>query len=634
MVRHGDLSILQTFYLYDRPFLSFTYLLTAPILGTNPQNWQAFAMLLRFCVSLAMWLVLRQVWPDRKFLAEGAALLFLVYPSFTEQSISVTYVPHFIAYALFFLSLWFMLRAAHEPKKYLLFTVFALLAGAYHLFTVEYFTGLELIRPFILFFMFREEAVPVEKSWRKALLHWIPYLLLLLTFVAWRLFFATILEDPNSASLLTSFASAPVSTAISFLQDVLRDFVSIVFSVWQKALNPELINLTDMSIVFSWGLGILVAVCVAVYFSKSSKYIPSGNEPAKNEWGAQAVGFGALALFLSMLPVHLIQKDLLVGLFADRLTLPAMFGAAICWVGLAKLVLRSHFQGAILIAVLVGLAVGMQIRTSHNYALDWQKQTRIYWQLFWRAQSIEPNTPLVFSGALSGYVAEYAASAAINTLFDSPIENGRVNYWVFDYFDDFQGNVEDLAAKPQLDVHQRNLYFQGSSSNAIFLHYSWDGQCLWLLNPNDAHNSEIPPELQNVAPLSDLSVVRQAEEGQQLLNKQIFGIEPSHGWCFYFERMDLARQNADWIGLLALWAEAQQHDYKPNNQVEMVPVIEALVQTKELQGAFELSHTIIKRQPHIRSMLCSLWEQWIEAGSFPSDISLTSSEVLSELNCQ
>ena len=634
MVSHGDLSNLQTFYLYDRPFQSFTYLLTVPMLGIDPQNWQVFALLFRFCTALSMYLVLRQVWPQRKFLAEGSALLFLVYPSFSQQSISVSYLPHFIAYTLFFLSVWFMLRAVREPKSALLYTVLGLAAGAYQILTVEYFTGLELIRPFVLFFMLRGQAVSVAQSWRKALRHWIPYMFLLLAFAGWRLFFATIPEDPNQASLLRSFVTAPLNATISFVQEVLRDFVTILFHVWQTALNPELINLADMSIVFSWGMGILAGVCVAVYLIQSSKFKSKVNEAKTDEWGAQAVGFGALALFLSMLPVHLIQKDLLAGLFADRLTMPAMFGAAIFWTGLAKLVLRSHFQRVFLSAVLVGLAVGLQIRISHSYALDWQKQSRIYWQLFWRTEAVEPNTPLIFNGALSGSVAEYAASAAINTLYNSPIENGRVNYWVFDYFDSFQGSVEDLTADTQIEAHQRNLTFEGSISQALFLHYSSGGQCLWLLNPQDENNLEIPTEFRQTAALANLNAINPSGGSQTIVDEEIFGEEPAQSWCYYFEKIDLARQNADWEAALSLWVEAQQKGLRPNNQVEMIPVIQTLVQTGKWQDAFDLSLTTFKRQPRVQPMLCSLWEQWKEEGSVPPEFIVTSGEVFAELGCQ
>ena len=100
------------FYQFDRPFSAWTYVLTAPILGTSPFLWHTFTLLLRWTTTLLLWWVLGLIWPGKKKETTWIAMLFAVHPVFLQQSIAVAYSQHFITYALFFLSCWAMLRAA------------------------------------------------------------------------------------------------------------------------------------------------------------------------------------------------------------------------------------------------------------------------------------------------------------------------------------------------------------------------------------------------------------------------------------------------------------------------------------------------------------------------------------------
>lgn len=622
---------MQSFYLYDRPFFILPYLITIPLLGSAPQTWQLFALLLQFCVALTVWLLLRQVWPHRKLLAEQAALLFLVYPTFTQQSLSVTYVPHFLAYIMLFLSLWFTAKALRDPKNYLLFTTLALATGILNIFTLEYFTGLELIRFFIIFYILRRQALPLASSWQKAFKHWLPYLLVFILFVVWRVFIAHIPEDPNQLSLLSSFLASPVSTSVTFVQDVVRTFIHILVSTWQTTFNPELVIFTDLSLLFSWGVAILAGISAAAYLLFADGANQKHGDDKKEDWGPQAVGFGALAVFLSMLPVHLIQKDLFSGLFSDRLTLPAMFGAAIFWVGIGKLALKSGAHRAILISILVGLAVGTQLRISHAYTLDWQKQLRAYWQLYWRSGSIESNTPIVFSGALSGYVSEYSASAAINTLYNSPIDAGRVNYWVFDFFDDFDG-TQDFASLTPASARLRNLFFQGPLNTAVFVHHS-QSQCLWVLNTDHLYNPDVPSSFREIGSSGDLSALASPDEQGILPDRRVFGDEPLHDWCYFYQKMDQAKQGSDWARILALWAEATQQGFTPNNQFELVPVLAALQNTSRWSEALDLSRAMLSRQLNIRSVLCSYWVGR-QAELFPNTLQPEIAAFMQDLDCE
>ena len=56
---------------------------------------------------------------------------------------------------------------------------------------------------------------------------------------------------------------------------------------------------------------------------------------------------------------------------------------------------------------------------------------------------------------------------------------------------------------------------------------------------------------------------------------EIFGAEPPHTWCYYFEKADLARQLQDWQSVLQLEKQAREHGFTPKFGPEYVPFIEA-----------------------------------------------------------
>ena len=177
------------FYQYDRPFSAWTYVITAPILGTSPFLWHTFTLLLRWLTSWLLWWVLKLIWPNHKKEATWAALLFSVHPVFLQQSVAVAYSQHFITYALFFLSCGTMLVATQKQRRYWLLSGISIISAILHIFTMEYFWGLELIRPLLLWIAFTNRDGLKKYKLKKTILNWLPYLTVLTTAIVWRVGF-------------------------------------------------------------------------------------------------------------------------------------------------------------------------------------------------------------------------------------------------------------------------------------------------------------------------------------------------------------------------------------------------------------------------------------------------------------
>ena len=138
-------AVFIDYYAIERPFIAAIYLLTTSLVGELPLNWQIFGLLCRWLAALSAWWTLRIIWPRQAQVVTWVALLFAIYPGFRQQYLSVIYSHYFIQAAVHIFSLGAMLLALRHPKRAWLWTMLALLAALFGVFTSEYFFGLELI---------------------------------------------------------------------------------------------------------------------------------------------------------------------------------------------------------------------------------------------------------------------------------------------------------------------------------------------------------------------------------------------------------------------------------------------------------------------------------------------------------
>ena len=81
---------------------------------------------------------------------------------------------------------------------------------------------------------------------------------------------------------------------------------------------------------------------------------------------------------------------------------------------------------------------------------------------------------------------------------------------------------------------------------------------------------------------------------------EIFGLEPEHDWCYYFQKGDLARQTGDWKTAIALYKEAQKKGLAPSFGTEYIPFIEAYAQTGDWKNADKLTRLAQKTNPETK----------------------------------
>ncbi|MCW5876424.1 MAG: hypothetical protein KIS85_06030 [Anaerolineales bacterium] len=607
-----------------RPFYIWPYSLTMSLLGEKPLHWHLFGLVARWLAVVAMWWALRQLWPKRPGVATWAAALFAVYPIFYLQPLAIIMSQDFLLYALFFVSFGSMLAAQRRPQHQRQFTALALFTAGLHIFTKEYYLGLELLRPLALWLLFSEQNGAWRARLAKTARTYAPYLAIVLAFTIWRLFILEAPQEQNPIVFFDGLRSNFWGTWLEALQITARNFIFVIFEVWSRAVTPGSLELDSAFSLFSWAL-IPLGALLAYWFMSQF-----GDEAGSAGWQARAMAFGAAGMLLGLIPTLLIGRDPLSGLFADRFNLPTLFGAAVFMLGMVSWLVTERRRQMLVLAVLLGLAMAILVRRTNDFRWAWDEQRDFYWQLVWRAPSIEPGSAILGDGALTVFVDGFTPAAAISLLYpkDAGQTPRQLNIMYLDIHD-FEGAEADFLAGMPLLIEGTSLSFSGDSRKALFVYNEEPGQCLWLLSPHDADNHLLPAAFRSLLPAANLALVGERGDAQHP-PLDIFGPEPERGWCFYYQKAELARQAGDWQRVLSLWGTAQAAGLGPNSSLELMPFIEAYAKQGHWQEAFELSRDMYRRNQASRTQLCSNWER-ILGETYPSQARETAAAELVEI---
>lgn len=623
-------------FLYDsRPFAAPFYTLAFAIIGFRPLHWHIFAFLLRGTTVIVTWLYLRDIWPAHKREITWVALLFAIYPLFKQQALSVAYSLHWLGFLFFSISIWAMLQSVRKPRYFWAFVPLSVLTGGLHLILLEYFVGLELIRPVILAVLVFAGGESLAGRIRRVLKLWWPYGVLLISYVIYRLYFIPRPEagfERNAPILIYDFLEAPFSTLVHFLESGLQDTLAILYSVWFKIINPHVFDLSQSDNVIVLAFTLLVAVSFFMYL-RNLQIEPGNNLEAGKSWHASALFVGLLLTVLGALPAWVTDQFITTDnpLWSDRYGLASMLGASLATVALLELVVGRPGHRLAILAILIAFSIGWQVHTTNEYRRSWIKQSQFYWQLYWRAPYIEPGTAFLSSGEILSRMTEVSTSFALSTLYPPRADPLSQDYWFFSLTRRFDDQREELIEGMPLSYRRNFANFMGNSREGLVIFFEPDDyECLWVLRPRDKDIRALPEITRDIAVVSDLDRIQVESPLAGQIPAEIFGSEPEHTWCYYFEKADLARQYEDWEQVVALWNMAAANALEPGNGVEYLPFIEAFAHMGDWQTAAEMTAVANGLTRVMEPILCATW-QVIERDTPPSE---NRDRILAEINAK
>jgi hypothetical protein len=600
-------------FAHDRPLLGRLFLVTTSILGESILNWQIFGFLARWGSSLAFWWLLRILWPSRPQQAAWMALLFALYPGFSQQFIAVTYSHVFVVLTSFILSLVTMILGVRRTRWSWLLYLLSLLLSALSMFSVEYFFGLELLRPIFLWLEFGTRSHDTRKRIRQTILYWAPYLVIMISFIIWRIFLH---ETPRGQVLiLDTLRSTPFETLFSLAKTILSDTVEVSLLAWLQTFN--FFNLKNFGLLPTLLYAGIVLAATALFIVYLLKYRESKEtDPTSDKNGSRRRGIvllliGLFGLLIAGWPFWSTGLPIELGFPYDRFTLAMMMGTSMLFIGLVIALVKKRLLQVILVGSLIGLAIGLHFQNANHYRREWSTQKDLFWQLAWRAPGLEPGTMILTSELPFVHYSDNSLTAPLNWTFAPDFQGKRMPYLLYQIESRLGNNLTSFD--PGIDIYEdyRAFYFEGSTDQALVFYYQPPG-CVQVLDYNiHARLPQKPKYISSAMPLSNINLIQPEADPPAQPPLHILGPEPSHDWCYYFEKADLARQQGNWNHVVDLGNQALQLDQRlyPVNAPEYLPFIEAYAQTGDWQRAVELTEQAFQLNFRMDRALCSTWER-------------------------
>jgi hypothetical protein len=455
-----------------------------------------------------------------------------------------------------------------------------------------------------------------------------------LVFLAWRIF---IFSFPTyKPVLLQELRARPLVGLLHLGQSAGRDLWTALAAAWLQTLHfPD--GRRTLLVYLALAAGGLGLVWLLWRHLWKAKDLPAGRQV----WGEIAFGIGLAAMLAGGSIFWLTGIPVSLEFPWDRSTLPFMLGACLALTGLIEMAFTPRYR-PVVAAGLVALAIGMHFANAQEYRAEWQKLQDFYWQLTWRAPQLEPGTLLMFDVIPLNRYSDNDMTAFINWTYAPASHSNQIAYKFFDLnlrLDTDYAGLPGLEKDLPVEIAHRGVMFKSMTGSSLAVMYN-PPACLKILAPDDVSLPGVTDRLAKVLPMTRLEQVRASVD--PVRPPAQLGPEPAHGWCYYFQKAELARQQQDYARVATLADQAfsapatagpaPAGKIYPGDPAELLPFIEGYALSGNPEQAQALSQEAGK-QARLRPALCNVWQQISAAASPGTTVQDTARNVRSELNC-
>lgn len=582
----------RAFMVWVREFGYLLYEWLSPLFRESIFAWRVACLLLRWLASLLLFDVLRTAFPRHREPAWFGALLFAVYPGFSQQAIPVEFILHFFSLCCILASIRLSQAAAlRGGVARWLRLIPAIGLSVVGVFSCEYFVGLEVMRPLLLWATmstdprwgqhmsdapYGRRSDNTDPQWgqhtsdapyggcsevllfRAVLSVALPFLGVLALFLYWRLFATSItyLEPVLLESLKRDPLRALLGLAAQALTDVRLSFFDAFTLPFTNAPSGR-------TMLLSVGF---FALLFAVYYFSVHFVLPADEEQRTDEthWARVApIAFSLLMGVVGGMPVWGAGLRMTLDLFWDRLTLSFAIGACLFAVTSLSELLKGRYR-RVFLSLLVALCAVYQFQVQNRFRRDAILIEATWRELLERAPDLEPGTVLLFDRFPATSVTDNSLNAMVNWLYEITGEPARESLKVYDV----ATRIEMLNSTDPTEAFSHNA-FTGRLENALVLTKS-PSSCLIVLRPGDRWFPALSP---SARPFVGYSVPEERILPMSTRERPQTPFTPADlgapDWCSYYERGELAVDAGDWDEVLRLALEADDLGLTANSATEL-----------------------------------------------------------------
>jgi hypothetical protein len=483
-------------------------------------------------------------------------------------------------------------------------SLLSLVLTANYLFIYEYMLGFEGGRLLLFGYVLFQEGVRKFRTLaREALKRIWPYWLITAGFLYWRIF---LFEGERNATDVSGLAGSYLGNlrymSIRLVLETIKDFLDSTIFAW--FVEPyHLFSVAQYSdLVFALIVAAVVAALVWGYTALFKRqWGPQYHEAETPRMMRDLLWMGALNILFAISPVILSGRQIDLYDPYKSYGLHPIPGVVLFITGLVFM-LQEKFRRAVLIA-LVGISVATQVLNADYWEQYWNIQRDMAWQLTWRAPDIRDDT-LVMASISGGFnpQQDYEIWGPANLIYNpGPVQAPAIQAEVLNAdtaYSILRGEVKNN--------HVRDIRLHRDFNNLLLISYPSSISCFQVIDGSlPVYSGSESLLVRQVGTFSRVDRILPAGT-PPIPPASIFGVEPPHDWCYYYQKASLARQSGDWEAVGRLYDQVLELGLETDDKSEIIPFFEGLVNLGRYEDARTLYREQIKGQTEVRFPLCNV----------------------------
>lgn len=597
---------------HTRPIRGPLYQLLFSLFDINPFPYHLLLYTWRLLGGLGAFWLFNLLWPKQHRFNLFMALLVIIYPGFLWWTGGFEFQPYVISFGLAIFSIVFTLKAIESPSKGNKFTWagLAFLTGWIYLALVEFAIGMEVFRFLSIYLWvshtagFQDLRAQLAATARASAI----FVIIPVSFVAWyQFFFENWRSAQNAGAQLSQLFASPLTGLWAGIR-LLQSSLNVLFMAWALPVQQNFFTnrLRDLL------LGLFFAAAVILIAFLFNRYLLNRNEDSRQSltWQTEAFWVGLLGTIGAVLPIVMANRNVTL----ERLShyaLPASLPGVV-FIGAIIFSLSPQKMRWFALSVLIGIATLTHHGAAARSISDSKTVSEFWWQVTWRAPSIraENNTTLVvlypdinytdgdevaWAPANMIYYPEKQAAAPVHV----PLAATRLEPDTLTNI--FMGSRD----YEKMDLIIKYTTLNQNFKNLLVLTQPTEGACVRAI---DSRWPEISTAdgayVMAGASKSNIENIA-ADAVAPVPPETLFGAEPPHGWCYYYQKADLARQQGDWEMITAVNDLAEKQGLHPNDQIELMPFLQAYAYLGDVKQVRQIS-TRVNTEPFYRQQACQI----------------------------
>jgi hypothetical protein len=623
----GGPGVFEQMFSIDRPARAPLFEALYQLFGIQPLPYQWVSYLWRLLSGLsALWLF-HLLWPGRRKEAFFMALLVILYPGYVRWMEGLENQPRMLSFFLQVLSIVLTLQALKSKRLLpkIAWTAGAVLTGWGYIALVDFAFGMEIFR-LLCVFIFASRQSRFQNSLQKALTTlrmWAPSALIPLGFLFWRFFIFHNTRTETDVSLQVGYLFAsPLLKGLWWLIRLFQSVLNTAFLAWAVPLYRYFFGNRLRDLLVGFGIAFLVLALIGLFAwlakkSSSQEADPDLPAPGETPWQTEAFWIGLIGVLAGVGPVIVANRHVVFESYSHY-ALPASLAAAVLAAGLV-FSLKTDLLRWVVLSTLAASAVLTHYGISLQTVYEAETINAFWWQVVWRAPGIQAGATLFVQYPTFEYTSDGdVVTGPANLIYYPEVTNQvPVTYplGILAFIKEEAQSI--LAGEPDRAGGYRTHTWTKHYDNVLVMSQPAEGACVHVFD--GAWPRFSVDDVDRIRLVGEFSKIQNVLTDVQppTLPAFIFGSEPAHTWCYYYEKAELAFQKGEWETIVSLGDEAIQKGEYPIDRVEWFPFLQAYASLGDEQRLRDATPRI-NEFPYLKPQACTTLQKMIELGMVKS----------------